>query len=119
MSAIAVDRDYTWEEQRTDLVSRCEGLDASTREGVKSAQSLAEIFASCSNMDVRTLCTRALEANKIAPFDLKGARQGRLFAEAIVETEGVPAIFGQLLRDLQAWVDAGCPGGTEILMGDG
>ena len=55
-------------------------------------------------------------ASKVGPFEMKGARQGRVVAETIVATEGVPAPFERVLRGLDAWIAAGCSVGTEIAM---
>ena len=49
---------------------------------------------------------------------MKGARQGRIVAEAIVEHDGVPEPFARALRRLVAWIEAGHPAGEEISMAE-
>ena len=48
---------------------------------------------------------------KVTPFEMKGGRQARIVAEAIVEHEGVPPNFARAIRRLAGWIEGGCPGG--------
>jgi ABC-type hemin transport system ATPase subunit len=116
MEAIAVDRGYTWEEQRADLVSRAAGVGEDVRQRMKAAQSLPELWGLLDPDSARVLVASALAARTVAPFEMKGGRQGRLLAERIVEREGVPENFGRVLRALQEWIEGGCARGFEIAM---
>jgi putative ATP-dependent endonuclease of OLD family len=118
MDRIASDRSYTWEQQRSDLVSRCEELSAEARERVKVTDSLSNFLSAIPEEQARRLCAAALAGSQVAPFEIKGARQGRLLAEAIVESQGVPAPFAVALQSFQTWILAGCSVGPEITMGD-
>ena len=60
---------------------------------MKRAASLGELFAALDEGEARTLITQALAAKSVAPFEMKGARQGRIVAETIVELDGVPEPF--------------------------
>jgi hypothetical protein len=114
MEAIANDRGYTWEQQRDDLMSRCEGVDPQVREKAKSSGSLRELFGAVDEGSVRELVARALGAKGVTPFEMKGGRQARILAETIVSVRGVPDNFSGALKTLQDWIDAGCSGATEI-----
>ncbi len=113
MQEIAADRGYDWAEQAADLVSRCrEDVD---REAIKHAASLVDALAAVDTGRVRRLVADALSSKKTAPFDLKGGRQARIFATAVVET-GVPGPFADGFERLHQWIAAGCNAGTELSM---
>lgn len=116
MEVIAVDRGYTWQEQRADLVSRAEGIDEGLRERLNAAVTLPGLLGLLGEEAARKLISSALRAKSVTPFEMKGGRQARLFAEKIVEREGVPENFGRVLRGLQQWIETGCARGFEITM---
>jgi putative ATP-dependent endonuclease of OLD family len=119
LTAIAEDRGYDWEAQRDDLVSRATGIDAELREKLKGAGDLSSFLQLLEEADARDLIAAALSARGVAPFDLKGGRQARIFALAIVSHEGVPASFATLLQEIERWISDGCPGGIEVEMSGG
>jgi putative ATP-dependent endonuclease of OLD family len=116
MENLAESRGYTWDQQREFLVSSSEGIDQPKREAMKQAASLGVTFAALDEGELRALAARVLAAKSVSPFEMKGARQGRVVAEAIVEIDGVPDPFDRALRGLVGWIEAGCPSGTEIQM---
>lgn len=116
MSEIAIDRGYTLDKQQADLVSRCK-TDGDRRH-VQSAQSIAKALHALDNAAARSLVNGALSSKAVAPFDLKGGRQARIFATAIVEAEGVPAPFASAFEKLFLWIQEGCARGIEIQMWD-
>jgi putative ATP-dependent endonuclease of the OLD family len=115
MSTIADGRGYDWSSQRDDLVSRAQVAEE-TREAMKAAASLPELLATLGEAEARDLVAQALGARGVTPFEIKGARQARLLAEAIAETDGVPESFARPLRELEAWIRIGCPPGGEFPM---
>ena len=117
LDALATGRGYSWEQQREDLVSRAEHVTQEARETMKAATSLDELIAALEEEPARELIAMALGAKTVSPFEMKGARQGRIVAESIIELEPVPEPFARALRALNAWVNAGCVAGTEITMG--
>lgn len=116
LDALATGRGYSWEQQREDLVSRAEHVTGEAREGMKAAASLDELIVALEEEPARELIARALGAKAVSPFEMKGARQGRIVAETLVEFESVPEPFARALRELNAWINAGCAAGTEITM---
>lgn len=116
MEAIALDRNYSWAEQREDLLSRCDGVDADRRERAKAAGSLAGFLAQLNEPEARQLVAAALAARGVTPFEMKGARQARLLAETIIEEAGVPDAFAHAFQELDAWIRDGCARDTEIQM---
>jgi putative ATP-dependent endonuclease of the OLD family len=116
MEAVATDRAYAWDDQRKDLLSRCENIDSGTRERAKGVSSVAEFLGQLDEAAARTLVASALAAKAVAPFEMKGARQARIVAEAIVEVDGVPESFSRAFRELDAWIRGNCPQGSDIQM---
>ncbi len=114
MSEIANDRGYSWDRQKTDLISRCP--DADDREIVKNAETIAGALHALEPIKARALAERALASKTNAPFDLKGGRQARIFATAIVEAEGVPSLFASAFKRLHRWIEDGCEPTVEIEM---
>jgi putative ATP-dependent endonuclease of OLD family len=114
MEAIATDRGYYWDAQREDLLSRCQ--DTSAREQARQASSVSGFLTGIDEGAARRLIASALGAKKVSPFEMKGARQARIVAEAIVEVDGVPESFSQAFRQLDAWVRSDGLPGTEIPM---
>jgi hypothetical protein len=119
MEAMAVDRGYSWEDQRKDLLSRCEGVDAEARERAKAATSVAEFLGHLDESQARRLTASALGAKGVTPFEMKGARQARVLAETIVREQGVPENFAGAFRELNKWIRDGSPSGAEIQMATG
>jgi putative ATP-dependent endonuclease of OLD family len=116
MEMVAADRGYSWDDQRADLLSRCEQIDPEARERARRASSVSEFLDGIDEQGSRRLVASALGTKTVSPFEMKGARQARIVAEAIVEVDGVPGGFSQALRQLDAWVRSNCPRGTEIQM---
>lgn len=119
MRALANDRGYSWEAQRTDLVSRCPTVDRGRREAAQAATSLEEFFDTLEEGDARQVIALALGAKAVTPFEIKGARQARIIASVIVEVGGVPEAFASALSHLDRWIKAGCQRNSEIRMADG
>ncbi|HMT04073.1 MAG TPA: AAA family ATPase [Solirubrobacterales bacterium] len=119
LSAIANDREYDWDAQRDDLVSRAEHLQSAQRDACKSAADLEALLKALSEDDARTLIAKALSAKNVTPFTIKGGRHARIFAETIVKVDGVPANFSFLLERIQKWIDEGSESGCEIEMPSG
>ena len=119
MQSIANDRGYDWLQQKTDLMSREPTDDVGVREQLGAAESLDDFFALLDDARARSLIRRALSSKSHSPFDLKGARQARIFCEDVV-AHGWPArcklrnAFANALRELSRWVQAGCEQGAEI-----
>jgi putative ATP-dependent endonuclease of OLD family len=116
LSALGADRGYSWEEQRNDLLSRCDHVDADARGRAKATMSLADFMAELDEEEARNLAASALGAKGVTPFEMKGARQARLMARTIVDADGVPASFARALQDLSEWIRAGCEAGAEFVM---
>jgi putative ATP-dependent endonuclease of OLD family len=116
LEALADGRGYSWDEQRDDLVSRADHVAPDEREAMKGGDSLPELLAALSEPEARELIAKALSARAVTPFEMKGARQGRIVAEAILAVEGVPENFARVLRELGQWIRDGCPPESEIPM---
>lgn len=116
LRTLADDRGYGWEEQRADLVSRCEGVEPAQREAAKATASLEELFAALGEEHARAVIKLALGSRSVSPFEMKGARQARTVAAAIVEAEGVPEPFSSGLTRLDRWIRAGCARDSDIPM---
>lgn len=120
LHAVATDRGYSWDDQRQTLVSHLASLHAA--EGARAAASAAEdmsaLFAALDEAMARRLVATALSSKTVTPFEMKGGRQARIVAEAIVDQEGVPPNFARALRGLAEWIENGCARGAEIAMGD-
>lgn len=98
MADLAESRGHTWDQQREFLVSSSEGIDQLKREAMKQAASVETIFAALDEGELRALIARVLAAKSVFPFEMKGARQARVVAEAIVAIDGVPDPFDRALR---------------------
>src|ERR1035437_10373346 len=83
---------------------------------MKQRASLDELFTALTDGDVRTLITQGLASKNVTPFEMKGARQGRIVAAAIVEHDGVPEPVARALQRLVAWIESGHPPCEEISM---
>lgn len=107
LRSLADDRGDDWLAQRNDLLSRGE-LDDAVREQAKAASDLEGFFAALEESDARGVIAAALAGkdNKSGapPFAMKGARQGRLVAEAICAKGGVPAAYRLAITALAAWI---------------
>ena len=119
LSAIAEDREYKWDAQREDLISRAEHISDSERENMKNAPDLRTLLMGLQGTDARTLVASALAARNVTPFSLKGGRQARILANTLVEKKDIPNAFTSLLQKIEAWVDGGLQSGTEIEMDGG
>jgi ABC-type arginine transport system ATPase subunit len=112
LTALANDRGLGWDDQRPDLVSR---LSSMPPEGVgtcpKDAPSLTAFLTALDEQVARNLVASALAPKNTKshpPFEMKGARQGRLVAEAIVAAAGVPEPYRRAIKGLVTWVQTGC-----------
>ena len=118
LDALAASRSYSWEKQRDYPVSTAEGITQEERDAMSEPHPLA----SCSRRSTRARhahsSRRLWRQKSVAPFEMKGARQGRIVAETIVELDGVPEPFRRALGELVAWIrESGGPVGEEISMG--
>jgi len=119
LDELATTRGYSWEQQRTYLVSSAEDIEQGKRDVMKMAGSIDEIFAPLAEPEARALIARVLAAKTVAPFEMKGARQARVVAETILRIDGeVPAPFRRALRELDRWIADGCQAGAEIPMAE-
>jgi ABC-type hemin transport system ATPase subunit len=117
LDALATSRDYPWDKQRYYLVSAVGEIDAAKREAMKAAETLDELLGQLTEAEARVLVAKALVAKEVAPFEMKGARQGRIVAETIIEVDGaVPEPFARALRALDKWIADGCTPVGEISM---
>jgi hypothetical protein len=67
--------------------------------------------------EARTLIVECIGAKRApAPFEIKGGRSARIFAETIVDAAGVPVSFADAFTALAGWIAAGAPVGTRIDM---
>lgn len=110
MTAVAADRADDWDIQRADLVRRCGGVvsDRGARDTIALAASLDDALNAPPEAEARllvALCIGAKEAP--APFEIKGGRSARIFAESVVATVGVPEPFQAALIALSAWIASG------------
>jgi|GEM_PF-2110721 len=113
LEAIARDRDYDWDAQRADLLSRCSQLPRAHRDLAGAATDVAGFLAVFPESEARALVARTLAASGVTPFEMKGARQARLFAEAVVDTCGVPQSYATALRALVEWLRSGRPSAAD------
>jgi len=117
MAAIAAGRDYSWEDQRADLVSRADEATHEQREAIKAATSIETALTALPEAVARRLVHAALAAKEAKPFEMKGARPARLLAEEVIAAEGVPAPFASAMTALDGWLEQGRPaGGAEFPM---
>lgn len=116
LTAIAEDRGYPWMEQRNDLLSRADHVDAARRMRMRDAGSLEELLNALVEEEARVLVSKALGSSRPTPFEIKGARPARIFAEAIAAVDGVPGTFSTVLRGLSEWISGGCEGRLELAM---
>lgn len=115
MEAVAIDREHDWEAQRAHLFSRCTGVVSSrtAREAIRNATSLDEALAVAPEGEIRGLIALCLAAKTApAPFEIKGGRNARIFAETVVAETGVPTPVARALLELGSWIDAGT--GTQV-----
>lgn len=122
LTALAEDRDATWDEQQQDLLSRVDGA-IPGRAVAKAATTLDDLLGALTEHDARTLVATALGAKSSdthhPPFEMKGGRQGRLVAQAIVDCSGVPGAYAEALTQLATWVASGTSGpARDFVMAD-
>jgi putative ATP-dependent endonuclease of OLD family len=117
LEALATSRGYSWDDQRYYLVSVVSDIDDDKREEMKAAATLEELLAALEEAKARELIAQALSGKEVAPFEMKGARQGRIVAETILEKDGVvPEPFSRALQGLDKWITDGCTPIGEISM---
>jgi AAA ATPase-like protein/OLD-like protein len=116
MHALAEDRGYEWEQQRQDLLSRCSAADADRLERARAVPSIGAFLDCLTEQEARQLVAAALASKNVSPFEMKGARQGRIIAEAVVAVQGVPDNFTRAMTELERWVVSGCAPGAVIQM---
>jgi ABC-type arginine transport system ATPase subunit len=112
MAAVADARGHSWDDQRADLIARCDEADEDQRAAIKGASTVGEVLSALPEDVARRLVRKALSAKEAKPFEMKGARPARLLAEEIVAVEGVPAPFARAMCSLDSWIVAGCPDGA-------
>lgn len=118
LEALSTDRGYGWDEMKSDLLSRAELVAPDRRDAAKLATTVPGFFAALSEDEARSLAAVALEAKGVTPFEMKGARQGRIVAEVIIQHDGdVPANFARSVEALNEWITEGCQHGEEFRMG--
>lgn len=106
MSALAADRGDDWNSQRDDLTRRATSAvgDPAARAGVAAAPDLRAALAAPVEGEARALVAACLSAKSApAPFEIKGARAARVFAEALVAADGVAEPFARSFVQLGAW----------------
>ena len=119
MELVAEIRGYNWDEQRADLLNRCEDATDDQREAMRQTSGVRELLDVLPEALARRLVRAALGARRVSPFEMKGARPARLVAETIVAVEGVPAPYARVMKELDAWIHEGCRvDGREFGMGD-
>jgi predicted ATP-dependent endonuclease of OLD family len=118
MAAVASDRGDNWEAQRDDLVRRSDGLlTVEVKKAIGASASLQEALHLTSEPDTQALVAKCLGAKSApAPFEIKGGRSARIFAETVVETSGVPGPFENIMVALEGWIDAGALPGMRLDM---
>jgi len=119
LDKLASSRGYPWHEQRYYLVSSAEGIEQDLRDTLNEADTIVEFFQSLGEAVARQLVAEVLAAKKVSPFEMKGARQGRIVAETILDVDrNVPESFARCLRGLYHWIQNGRPHGAEITMAE-
>ena len=113
---LAEDRGYSWEDQKRDLLSRINQVDESRLRMARDTTSVPGFFGALQEEEARRLAYSALTAKKVTPFEMKGARQARVVAEAIIDAHGVPECFARAFSNLDEWIRKGCVPGPEIQM---
>ena len=82
----------------------------------RDATSVRGFLGALEEEEARRLAVKALSAKKVSPFEMKGARQARIIAEAIIDIHGVPECFTLAFSRLDEWIREGCVPGPEIQM---
>ena len=116
LQQLAEDRGYGWEDQKRDLLSRIEQIDEARLSVARDTTSVPGFLGALDEEEARRLAYKALTAKKVTPFEMKGARQARVVAEAIIDAHGVPDCFARGFSDLDEWIREGCVPGREIQM---
>jgi len=113
LGALADDAEAEWRTQRDDLLARINQLSPAAQAvtaQAKATDDLATFLTFLPEDDARELVARALastdktDTGRVSPFGMKGARQGRLVAEAIVDTVGVPDAYRRMLLGFGQWL---------------
>ena len=118
MEKLAEAREYSWAEQKADLLSRIGQVqvDEARLAMARDSTSVRDFLIALEEDQARRLAFNALSAKKVTPFEMKGARQARIVAEAIIDAHGVPACFARAFSNLNDWIREGCDPGLEIQM---
>lgn len=119
LKKLAGGRGYAWNEQRQYLVSSIEGIEQNVRGMLNAAATIEEFFQALGEATTRQLVAKVLASKHVSPFEMKGARQGRIVAETILDVDNsVPESFARCFRGLSHWIQNGRPHGTEISMAE-
>ena len=116
LQQLAEDRGYSWQDQKRDLLSRIGQVDQTRRRMAKNTTSVSGFLGALDEETARRLAVKALTSKNVTPFEMKGARQARVVAEAIISEHGVPKCFGRALSSLDEWSRQGCAPELEIQM---
>ena len=82
----------------------------------RNTTSVPDFLGALDEEEARRLAVKALSAKKVSPFEMKGARQARVIAEAIIDVHGVPECFALAFSRLDEWIREGCVPGLKIQM---
>ena len=107
MAALASDRGDGWPAQLDDMKARASSLvpDRSRREALAAARNLPMALACLEERDARRLVAACIGAKSApAPFEIKGTRSARIFAETLVARGGVADPFARAFRELATWI---------------
>ena len=116
LQQLAEDRGYSWQDQKQDLLSRIGRVDQTRRRMAKDTTSVSGFLGAFDEETARRLAVKALTGKKVTPFEMKGARQARVVAEAIISEHGVPKCFAHAFSSLDKWIRQGCAPGLEMQM---
>jgi hypothetical protein len=112
MSALASDRSDDWEAQRSDLTSRAPAVvgDAGRRSALAAATDLRDALAALDEVEARALVALCLAAKSgPAPFEVKGTRSARVFAEGLIARDGVVEPFRRAFIEFAVWAAQPAP----------
>lgn len=107
MTALALDRGDDWTAQLDDLKRRAPNdvPDRARRDALGASTDLPTAIACLEEREARRLIAACLSAKSApAPFEIKGARAARVFAEALVAHDGVVDPFARAFAELAVWM---------------
>lgn len=116
MQKLAETREYSWTDQKADLLSRIGHVGEARPTMARDSTSVRNFLTALEEDQARRLAFSALSSKKVTPFEMKGARQARIVAEAIIDAHGVPECFARAFSNLNDWILEGCNPGLEIQM---